>query len=480
MARERSFLARLVGNTAIGFVGTSVQRLVSLAITLVLARGLGGDVFGVYSYVVSYTFLFAFLSDLGVERVVTREVARTPQFAGELVGSALVVKLGLAFIAMIAAIGTAWAIGMPHDAFVCVVLVSLALPMTIEQIFRGYFQSRYLVGYTFAITLPGTLWGLLGAVLVTQLHWPLYGLFAFSLTIAPLIMGALFWVSRRHLHLVLRPQVTRMRRMLRDSLELGGFILLFMLSMRLDQLMLFHLRGDVEVGLYAVGVRLSEALGLIPEAVMMTLFPLLASSHESHPERFRETYRLGFKYLAGLSVMVAFTLTALRHEVVALLFGAEYAAAAPALALLAWNMCFAYVGVIYLSLFVAQARQRLLLVVSALALLVNVVLNLAWIPAYGATGAAAATLAANIAGFAIWLLLRETRTYMVTCLRESLRPLLAAGLVGAVLWIASLDGWGAAVLILVAYPSLLWLFGGLQWSDVHLVQRLFADARVVS
>lgn len=473
-AGERTFLGRLASNTAIGFVGNAAQRGLAFAITLVLARGLGGDGFGLYSYVVSYMFLFAFFADLGIERVVTREVSRTPQFAGELLGSALVVKLGLSLLAMSAAVGSAVVIGMSGDAFYCILLAAVGLPMSVEHVFRGYFQSRFQVAYTYAITLPATVWFLAAAVVVTAYRLPVYTLFAIGLLSAPLILLSLLWVSHYRLHLRLRPRGRRMRAMLRDSMELGGFIFLFMLSMRLDQVMLFHLRGDLEVGHYAVGVRLSEALALIPEALLMTLFPLLVSSETSAPERFHHTYRLGFKYLAAVSVFFAFALTLVRHEVVTLLFGPAYDAAAPSLAILAWNMFFGYVGVIYLSLFVAQSRHRLLLLVSAGALAVNIALNLLWIPPYGATGAATATLAANAVGFACWLGLRETRPYMLTCLQESWRCLLAAAVSAAVLWELGLGGVGAVVLLFVLYAGLLWALGGVLWSDVRLVQRLFA------
>ena len=474
MARERTFLARLASNTAIGFVGNVIQRGLSFIATLILARGLGGEGFGLYSYVVSYMFLFAFLGDLGVERVVTREVARDPARAGELLGSALVVKLALSGLAMIAAVATALAIGMERAAFHCVVLASLGLPMSIELIFRGYFQSRYQVAYTYAINLPTTLIFIAGALAVVALGLPVYALFIVGLATAPLILAALFWLSRYRMQLRFEPRWRTMRGMLRDSAALGGFIFLFALSMRLDQLMLHHLSGDLAVGWYAVGVRLSEALGLVPEALMMTLFPLLVSSEHAAPERFHHTYRLGFKYLAAASVLFATLLTILREPVVVLLFGPDYVPAAPSLAVLAWNMFFGYLGVIYLSLFIAQARQRLLLFVSAVALAVNIVLNLLWIPPYGATGAAAATLAANAAGFACWLILIETRPYMITCMRESWRSLAAAGIVALGLWESGISGMPAGLLFVALYPALLWVLGGVLWSDVHLVQRLFA------
>jgi O-antigen/teichoic acid export membrane protein len=239
--------------------------------------------------------------------------------------------------------------------------------------------------------------------------------------------------------------------------------------------MLFHFRGDVEVALYAVGVRLSEALALIPEAVLVTLFPLLVATESDSSERFRHTYRIGFKYLAALGIFVAFLVSVLREPMIALLFGSTYRAAAVPVAILAWNTAFGYVGAVYLSLFIAQSRQRPLLLVSAASLAVNVLLNLAWIPPYGASGAAAATLLANAAGFGCWLLLPPTRAYMVTCLRESWRPLLAATFVAALLHGAAFDGFAAAVIVAGLYPALLWAFGGITAADVHLVRRLYAS-----
>lgn len=473
--RRRSLLSRLVGNTAIVFAGNSVQRALTFVTTLVLARGLGGDRFGLYSYVVSYMFLFAFFADLGVERVVTREVSRRPQQAGDLLGSAIVVKLGLSALAMLGAIVTALVIGMEREAFLCVVVASIGLPMTIELVFRGFFQSRYQMAYTYAAMLPSTLWVLLVALAVTHFQWPLYFLFALGLVSVPFVVGGFWWAVRHRLHLTLRPRRRLMRELLHDSMQLGGFVFLFLLSMRLDQLLLFHLRGEGEVALYAVGVRLAEALAMLPEVVLVTVFPLLVASEYEAPERFRETYRLGFKYLAAVGIPIALALTLARDEIIALLYGPQYADAAMPMAVLAWNMCFGFLGVIYLSLFVAQSRHRALLLVSGVAVLVNLGLNLLWIPAYGATGAAIATLVANAAGFIAWLVLPPTRLYMVTCIAESWRALLAATIAAAIVWTFELPGLVGMAAVAIGYPPLLWLLGGFSWSDVGLVRRIFAE-----
>ncbi len=69
-------LHKVASNTLIGLAGTTAQRVLAFVTTLVLARGLGQDGFGVYSFVGVYIFFFGFIVDLGMERVVTRELAR--------------------------------------------------------------------------------------------------------------------------------------------------------------------------------------------------------------------------------------------------------------------------------------------------------------------------------------------------------------------------------------------------------------------
>jgi len=473
--RPRSFLARLAGNTLIGLLGNSIQRVLTFIVTMVLTRGLGEESFGVYSYVTAYIFLFGFAADLGIERVVTREVARRPSDAGVLLGSALTVKLVLSLLATAAAIATAFALGLEGTTLTCVIVAAIGLPMSIEHVFRGFFQSRYQAGYTFLTTMPATLWFLAAAVAVVVWRLPLYWLFALGLVSAPFMVVGLFWVARFRMHLTFQVRGTTMVHLLRDAAELGGFMALFLLSMRLDQILLFHLRGDADLALYAAGVRLGEALGIIPEAAVVTLFPLLASSEHRAPERFRETYRLGFKYLSATGVFMALALTVMRHDVVRILYGAEFAAAATPTALLGWNTCFAYLGVIHMSLFVAQSRQRALLGVSAIALSSAVALDLLLIPTWGASGAALAALLANVVGFACWVALRPTRPYMLTALAESWRAALAAAMVAAVVWALALSTTAAMVALLLLYPPLLWGLGGATWGDVHLVRRLFRE-----
>ena len=470
----RSFLRKLVGNTAIGFAGSTLQKGLTFATTLVLARGLGDVGFGLYSYVVAYMFFFSFVADLGMERVVAREIARTPGRAGTLLGTALAVKLGLSLLALVLAVSLSFWLGMPAETRYCIFLAALGLPLSIELVLRGYFQSRYEVKYSFSATLPAVVAFLLFSIVVTSLGWPVHTLFYGALGIGICTLSWLLRKAHGQARITIRWDYREAMALLRDAWELGLFVVLFMLAARIDQVMLYHLRSVQEVGLYAGAVRISEALSIIPEALVVTVFPLLASSERFYPERFHHTYRLSFKYLAALIIPIALGLTWGRTDIVVFLFGPSYAGAAGALAILAWNSLFAYAGAVYLSLFIAQTRQRLLLLVSGIAVVVNVGVNLLWIPSYGPSGAAAATVLANAVGFLCWLVVPVTRPYMLVCLSETWRALLAGAAVCLAVWLLGLGLLASLAVLAAGYPVLLWIIGGAAWSDVSLARHLFA------
>lgn len=473
---EQSFLGKLISNTAIAFGGTVAVRGLSFAATLVLARGLGAESFGIYSYVGAYVFLFAFMSDLGFEQVLTREISRRPHRASEILGDALLLKLALSGVALIASITIAYQLQMSEETRYCIVISACGLPLSVIVVLRSYVQSRYEMKYNFLVALPSGAALLLAAIATVRLHLPLHVLFYAALCVGVLTLLG-FWVLLPRLQIVVRPRWSDMKALLRNSVEVGALAFLVAISMRFDQLLLFYLRSVNDVGVYAAAVRITDALAIVPYALLLTVFPLLTTERTA-AERVHHTYRLSCKYLAALIMPIALALTVMRREFTAAVFGPGYEGGADALAILAWNMFFGYTGSVYLNLFIAQARQRSAVLVTLLSVIVNLACNLAWIPHYGATGAAAATLVASAASFASWCVLPATRPYMLLCMRETWRAILASAAAVGALWLLGLSGIAAVLAVSVTYLVALWRLGGVAWTDVALVQRLFAHDEV--
>jgi O-antigen/teichoic acid export membrane protein len=338
------------------------------------------------------------------------------------------------------------------------------MPLSVEILVRGFFQSRYEMHYTYLLTLPGQALFVLLAALTIHFGGGLVAVMVISLTTGVLTVGLILWVAVPKMALEWRLDWELVRYLWRESWQLGAVILLFLLSMRLDQILLYWLRGPVDVARYAVAVKVTEALSLIPEAVMVTVFPLLASTEHSAPDRFQRIYHLTVRYLIVLVVPLALLVTLVREPLIRLLFGAEYVAGASAVALLAWWMFFPFTGAVYLNLMIVRGQQRPMAIVSFAAVLVNLLLNLILIPRWGGTGAAAATLVSSATSFALFGLVPQTSAAMWVCYVEAVRPLAAVLATAAVLWWITSPGLRLMV-ALPLYVMLLAVLGGIHRRD---------------
>lgn len=466
---------RLLSNTAVVVIGSLLQRLLSFVTTTLLARGLGGELFGVYAFVVAYVMIFSFLVDLGFERVITREMARQPERVGHLLGTGFVLRGGLSIVATAVAITVAWLLRLPSLTRWCIVLAALGLPLSVEGFVRAFFQVRFQMQYAYLLSLPG---GVLFVVLAAGVIWTGGGLaavFVAGLAAGMFSVTLMLLIAVPRMQVVWRLDWAEVRELWREAWELGAVLLIWLITLRIDQLLLYWLRGPTELGQYAVAVKITEALNLVPESIMVTVFPLLAATEQTAPQRLQRIYRITARYLVVVVLPLALLITLERQPLIRLLFGSAYVSGSDALAVLAWWMFFSYTGAVYVSLMIVRRQQRLIARVSAVALAVNVALNLVWIPRWGATGAAAATLASSAGSFLLFCLAPQSRRMMTVCCGEAARPL--AAIAATIILSGAVPADLRVGIALPAYLAFITLLGGVGREDWAFARRMLRPAR---
>lgn len=167
----------------------------------------------------------------------------------------------------------------------------------------------------------------------------------------------------------------------REILPLSLAAVLGTVYYRIDLTMLALLRTAPEVALYGAAYRIFEALLMPAGAVAAIVAPRVAA---------KWPIKRQILAAAGVSAAGSIVLLAAAPSLLATVFGAPYEAAAPALRVLLLAAVPAAVGLVVAQA-VAVRSPRALGAVSASAVVLNVVLNLWLIPAFGGTGAAWAT-----------------------------------------------------------------------------------------
>ena len=159
----------------------------------------------------------------------------------------------------------------------------------------------------------------------------------------------------------------------------------------INRIFIGQYKGQAEVGVYSVAVRISSAIVFLMIAFRLA-WPAFAYSIEDDREAKR-TYSYVLTYLLFVCSWISLALGVLAPWIVDVLAPKpSFARAADAVALL----CFAataYAGYTVVAIGIGRARQtQFNWVVSGIAAAVNIVLNVILIPPYGMIGAAVAAL----------------------------------------------------------------------------------------
>jgi O-antigen/teichoic acid export membrane protein len=135
--------ARVIArNTSVRALGEVLSKVASLAFYVVMARELGREAFGEFTFALSLALLLTGFAALGIDQVITRAVARDRQVAGPLITDALTVKIGLGLVGIVAAVVVVL-VG-DFNSTVRIAVALLAVATVIE-----------LIAKTFAATFQG-------------------------------------------------------------------------------------------------------------------------------------------------------------------------------------------------------------------------------------------------------------------------------------------------------------------------------------
>ena len=370
-----------------------VGRLFQFALIYAAQRVLGPAGYGVVTYGLAVGVVLAPATDLGMQLIITREIAGAKNTAPQLAGIGLTLKLLLA----LGVVGALAPISLlrPDNAILATFVLGLAV---IGASFAEYF------GYVFR----GLRRVELDAALTVLLR---LGVFAFgvvalwwsasvtSVAVAYLAGNGLVallgyvWLRRRFFAPVLRVKRSEAARLLRQALPLGGAILLSIVYTRTSVFFLDAISGSTAVGEYGVALRLTEPLALIPSALMAAVFPALARVLAQ--QDYAATRQLRLKtigLLASIGLLIAIAGALLGPQLVHFLYNDQYAGSTVALQILALAILPMFINYALTHFLVALRQQRLNLAFNAVIFVVNLALCWFLIPRFGPSGAALATV----------------------------------------------------------------------------------------
>ncbi len=158
----------------------------------------------------------------------------------------------------------------------------------------------------------------------------------------------------------------------------------------IDMLMLGVLSDAHQVGLYSAAYRIMNQVLFTYYLLTSVLYPRLA--RQGREQRVRALRPAILLSLAGAGILLALPLAFFSKAVLTFIFGQEFLAATLLLTLLAWAIPLDFLTSYLSNAYIAWTMEKKVLLCTAVAAGAEVILNLIWMPRYGATAAAINTL----------------------------------------------------------------------------------------
>jgi PST family polysaccharide transporter len=273
---HRPNLLKIVDNIGWLFVDKILRMGVGLLVGVWVARYLGPEQFGLFSFASAFVGMFGAVAGLGLQSIVVRDIVRDPTCKEETLGTAVVLQLIGGLLSYACVVGTIFWF-RPEDSLakLMVSILGAILLFKFSDVALYWFESQVLSKYIVWVQNGCFLiFGIIKVVFIIG-SFPLHAFVivavveAIFVAVLMLIMLGLHGPKLKQF----RFSITRSRELLADSWPLLLASMAIMVYMKIDQIMLGQMLGDDAVGIYSSAVRISEVWYFIPMMVVASVSP---------------------------------------------------------------------------------------------------------------------------------------------------------------------------------------------------------------
>lgn len=391
---QKKFIGNLLLLLLVNLV---VKPLWIFGIDLKVQNEVGTEEYGFYAAALSFVMIFNILLDLGLANYSNRSIAREPEKISRHFSELILLKLLLATIFLLLALGLGFFLDYWERGFRTLLWLSLAQVLSsLVYFLRSHLAGLHLFKWDAVMSvLDKTLMILLCGYFLyfpasTNINVELFALMqviSFFLTAA---LGMALVLGRTQYFLPRWHWAGFVGR-LKQSLPFALLVLLMSLYTRVDSVMLQQLIGDQEAGIYAQAYRLLDVL-IQPGYLFSVLLLPIFSGMLARKESVSELSRLALVLMVVMNLAMALSLAFNASALMDFLYHEHSAESGAILSLLVFSVLAFGSNFVFGTLLTAKGELKVLNFIAGGGFLLNLVLNLFLIPNYGAWGASLATL----------------------------------------------------------------------------------------
>lgn len=371
---------KIASNTVYQLLSRIISSALGLGITLIIAGKLHTGGYGDFTTITTYVGLFYLLIDFGINAVFLQHEITSQRFRSLLYTRLFVAFLLIVFINGITYIipknsmlGGGFSESVRFGIFVfSFTLLGQAIQLCTAALFQKILRYDLAMWATIAGALATFLWVVFFSFVSLPLPY-LLGAYVIGAVVSSSITIAFISYPLVPVHI----EKPFMKKVLLESVPLGLMLICNLIYFRIDVLLLSILKSSTDVGIYGYAYKFFDFLIAIPLFLSNALYPLLLQVSKNS-EKFVNLIRRYFLIFFGLS-LVLLAASWILAPVIAWL-RPEFTSSIFTFRLLSLSLPFFFATSILQWALITLQKQRFLLFVYFISTLINIGLNIWYIP----------------------------------------------------------------------------------------------------
>lgn len=388
---------REIKNASWLIIGRVIQMFCSLMVGVLTARFLGPSSYGLIGYAGAYTAFFTSLCNLGLNSIIVKELIDNKDIQGKILGTIIGLRTLSSLLSAMTIVGIVFIVDKGESITVLVVaLCSISLVFQAGESINYWFQSRYQskvtsIAILFAYLIVSS-YKVILLILKKEVQW-----FAFATALDFICLSIFLYVSyKKYGGQKLSFSWTLGKKLLGKSYHYILSGMMVAIYGQTDKMMLKQMLSENEVGYYSVAQSISNMWVFILAAIIDSMYPTIMYLYQEKKEEFDKKNKQLYAVVFYLSLFASLGILILGSFIVKILYGSDYLPATLPLKIITWYTAFSYLGVARNAWIVCENKQKYLKYMYICAAIINIILNLVFIPILGAAGAALASLITQV------------------------------------------------------------------------------------
>ena len=389
--------------------------ILSLLLTIFIARLLGDVSLGKYSFAITFPKLFLVFMDLGYETFFIREVSRNKSLTRDYLESLLGFRLLLIPVVLLTIAVSINLMGYQENTKFLVYIFSIYyVILSLSSLYKISFRSFEKMEYEAGILIISTIFRTSCSVILLYFGYGLLEIGIVFILSAILEFGIGFILNSKLITTAkINFNYTFIKNTIRLALPFCMLSLFGLVYVKIDTVMLSYIEGDAVVGWYNAAYNLTLTFRSIPLLLMNALFPLLSNYYISSKESLKKGFQLSFKYLFSLGLPLSVGIFILADKIILFFYGFGFTESIIALKILSWDVLLKFLYICTQYILIAINKQKSVGLLIIFTSFFNIVLNLALIPKFSYIGSGIATLLSESILLISFLYVSKTNSYHI-------------------------------------------------------------------